>query len=294
VQQLAYERKPDLGPVRVGSLRVHSLPRPGWFVGARGDGTMKHLNVAAFYELGIVEEWLDEVAGRDPITNLAKLAIGAETIEKLLRGDVIRHSRRAAQGLLDAIKAIEHGGTPDLPPGWDMFQLKHALQNFDLNFREELAAAPVFFLTRKSGYDTDVLLCEAELLLSDRVQAALSTESKADIREAGRCIALRIPTAAVFHILRVTERFLRMYYAVVTRNQPAPKSRDWGAYLRVLKTCPDMDMDIWTDLDRIRDKYRNPIIHPEDTVEFDDVLPLFDRAKSVIHSIVLDVDRIWK
>jgi hypothetical protein len=110
----------------------------------------------------------------------------------------------------------------------------------------------------------------------------LSDEAKADIRAAGRCLALDCHTACGYHILRATERLIVKYVDKVAKNVVLKKEpRDWGAYITVL-TNHGGDAKVIGTLDHIRVHYRNPIIHPQDTLGPDDAFSLFNTSISAM------------
>src|SRR5258708_11784859 len=118
-----------------------------------------------------------------------------------------------------------------------------------------------YFVSRKLGYETPLLIEEAENLLPESIREAIP-EAIPDLQQAGKCIAFDIPTAAGFHIIRATEGVIRLYYRHVVGTLPKPKMRNWGAYNKVLEQR-GADKRITGFLDHIREYHRNPVLHPE-------------------------------
>jgi hypothetical protein len=137
-------------------------------------------------------------------------------------------------------------------------------------------------VSQKRGYATSDLVDHAEKMLPLETLAVLPHGVAADIKASGRCLAFDTPTAAGFHILRAVEAVMALYYQHLTGKELPKRNRNWGLYLQKLKTAPSHDVKIWGALDHIRDNYRNPISHPEDTLTEGQAIMLFGLSLSVI------------
>ena len=109
----------------------------------------------------------------------------------------------------------------------------------------------------------------------------LSIETIRDIKDAGKCLALDCHTASGYHILRAVERVVIKYVEKVTGTSYGLKNRNWGAYITVLKRH-NADASVIGYLDHMRTFYRNPIIHPEDTLDGNEAFSLFNASLSAI------------
>lgn len=81
------------------------------------------------------------------------------------------------------------------------------------------------------------------------------------------------------------------YYEVLVGTPWNLKQRDWGAYIRELRAIP-ADTRITDRLDEIRRFERNPILHPENNVEIDRALPLFEMVGGVVVLMVDEIERL--
>jgi hypothetical protein len=88
--------------------------------------------------------------------------------------------------------------------------------------------------------------------------------------------------------VRATEAVIREYYRAVVGTVPKVKARNWGSYIKLLKT-KGADSKIITVLEQIKDTYRNPIVHPGDVLEMEDAIILFGMAQGVIVSMMKDI-----
>src|SRR5205807_4190220 len=104
-------------------------------------------------------------------------------------------------------------------------------------------------------------------------------------------------TACGFHVCRATDEMLRRYCAHFGAV-PKGSGRDWGRYIQALrdvlanppttKKPNERTVDL---LDSIRALDRNPLIHPEDNLDSDDALILFDLCKNAVALMVADIKK---
>jgi hypothetical protein len=189
--------------------------------------------------------------------------------------------------LLERIKGINARGYAD--PGKKLFAtdtdvalLITELREFEAEFARECKDINVFTVTDKGTHSPRKLLRTAELNLPTDVRARLDLKSRIDLNSAGRCLAFDTPTAAAFHVLRSVEPMIVKYMNLVTaRVTKKPKSRDWGTYVRLLRDNGG-DPKVVSALQHIKDFYRNPIMHPEETLTADQALSLFHTCLSML------------
>lgn len=56
-------------------------------------------------------------------------------------------------------------------------------------------------------------------------------------------------------------------------------------------TIAEVDSAIIMELNQIKDRYRNPVIHPEENFGADEAMDLFDKSASAMTSVVLDIQK---
>jgi hypothetical protein len=66
----------------------------------------------------------------------------------------------------------------------------------------DLAHQPVFHVSSKRAFSTEALVLDGTRLFSDAVRAKLNEDEANDFKEATKCLAFELPTAAAFHIFR--------------------------------------------------------------------------------------------
>ena len=169
---------------------------------------------------------------------------------------------------------------------YDLWGMKTKYNEYRIALLSELGSLATFFVTQKGGYDTALLLEQGEALFSDDLGVKVP-EAKYDAKEAGKCLAFEVPTAAGFHLFRVTECVLRRYYSHVTGGSPHPKSRNIEVYLKALRRAGVGDPKIIDSLKQLADLHRNPLIHPEIALTLDEALALAGMARSVTTAMLV-------
>ena len=138
-------------------------------------------------------------------------------------------------------------------------------------FWAEINVADFYAITPKGAYDTTKLAEEG--ITAFHPDLALKVPSTIlDARQAARCIAFDLPTAAAFHLHRVNEGVMRAYYDAVTGGKPRPEHRNIGAYIDAMKKekvqikLPEAKA-VYGVLAMIAHHHRNPVLHPDDVLE---------------------------
>jgi hypothetical protein len=152
---------------------------------------------------------------------------------------------------------------------------------FEATLASENEGSNVFSVSRKGTHDSMALMDVADENLPPDTRARLSPETVRDIRDAGKCLALDCHTASGYHMLRGVERVIIKYLEKVSGKPINPKNRNWGVYIRELKRL-GADASVTGYLWHIKEYYRNPVIHPEDTLNASEAFSLFNASLSAI------------
>jgi hypothetical protein len=150
----------------------------------------------------------------------------------------------------------------------------------------DLAHQPVFHVNPKRAFSTEALVSDGTRLFSEQIRDRLHEEEAHDFKEAAKCLAFELPTAAAFHLFRAVESVMRRYYVAIVGTLPAKKIRNWGAYLHNLKQYEASDKKIIHTLEQIKDLYRNPILHPETKITLDEALSLTGLAENLVSLMI--------
>lgn len=148
----------------------------------------------------------------------------------------------------------------------EAFFLRNEAQEFETLLAAELAVADLYAVTKKRGFDTTALAENgAEIFPVDLVVKV--PEAAHDAKEAGRCLAFELNTAAAFHMHRINEMVLRHYYDEVTGGKPHPERPNIAKYIDAMKGYKVGDKKVIGALANLNNLHRNPVIHPEDRLE---------------------------
>lgn len=163
-----------------------------------------------------------------------------------------------------------------------------ALQTFEIVLAAELETMNTYVVSKKGIYSTSELIDRADEAFTVPIRSALSPEAIENIRQSGRCLAFDSYTASGFHMIRAAETVIFDYYKRVTQQTPKRKDRNWGAYVSNLrahnKKSPQLAADekLIALIDQVREHHRNPVMHPEVTLNEDEALSLFNICQSII------------
>ena len=258
---------------------------------------MQRLNAGYFYQLGWqvhqLAEFYPETKRQDSLWKL----MAARNILELFANEPLIPARLSKQAALNLVQAIEEFFPSEAPWPSDMdAEIGHQIINVGERLREfenilaaELVQIETFVTAQKGIFDTKRLVEDAEHMFSEEVRLWLSDQAIVDIRQAGRCLAFELSTAAGFHLARAVEDAIRKYYATIagTPYDTRTQSRSWAKYISALKS-KGADEKVLSALDQMRDLHRNPISHPDTNLETDDAMMLVGLAQSAIVAMVID------
>lgn len=208
------------------------------------------------------------------------------------RNDNLKTSTTVGNVLLSAIKKLTTESDKERNLDfYDVYSVTNALDKFETVLAAEMDTGTAFLVTKKRGYDTTDLIFRAEVLFPPELPGKVP-ESLPEIREAGKCIAFEMGTAAGFHIMRATELVLRRYYDVVMEGDNRPKNDNLGGYLRAMEEKPAGDPKVIAAMKQITSLHRNPLMHPEDILTLDEAIGLMGMAQSVMVAMLDELPEI--
>ena len=211
---------------------------------------------------------------------VAKHIFGAvDAIIKFVDENDFPVSRRAAQGLKSIHSKMDQ---EDFVYEDDIELLAGAADSFRTAFWAEAEGKEVLVVTDKR-IDVTKLLTDVPALFGTEVFQAQTDIAQHDFVEAGKCIAMELPTAAACLLLRGTEASLRDFYLASTKTDRVPQLL-WGDMVRHLwqLRIPNLQ-PLLRNLDNIRDSFRNPTLHPEKIYDIDEVQDLFNLCVEVVN-----------
>lgn len=195
----------------------------------------------------------------------------------------LKTSWHCGNKLLETIKRLTI--VPDRPEPIDYveaYNISSGVTEFEHVLNAELGTMNMYLVSKKRGYDTTDLILQGTVLFPEDLPSKVP-EAVPDIQEGTRCIAFELHTAAGFHLHRANESVLHRYYDAVTNGATRPTGRSMGDYLKALQDANAGDVKVRSALRDLKDLHRNPLIHPEDSLESaDEAIALLGSIHSVV------------
>jgi hypothetical protein len=246
---------------------------------------MKRVNLFEMYQCGGGIKPLQKLTPDTRISDVQSLLMLADNwLEWILTPHHIpvADARKNAEKLRSFISALLNADDPKKTIGSAHTIIAVNLSEFESILSAELARLHIYSVTPVLGYDLDVLLSNGRANLTERTRRLLSEHAMAGFDEGCRCLALKLPTAAGFLLLRSVEDVMHDYYDVLSNGAARPARRSMGDYIAALETLPDVAPAMLEVLRSIKNLRRNPLMHPEHRLDIDDAIATFDVAKSAI------------
>lgn len=209
--------------------------------------------------------------------------VAEAALEALITRSIFRLRTSVQPGftLLAAIRTLKqkigNARDPNEPLNWqDVFPVTSALTAFEAVLGAELALIPLYVAMPKAGFDTTVLIEAGGRCFPDDIWTKCP-DAIPDLAQGTRCIAFELFTTAGFHLHRANEIVLRRYWDAVTKGAARPTSRNMGDYLQEMDKRKVGDAKVKAALKDLKDLHRNPLIHPDHSLETaDDAIALMN------------------
>ncbi|HTF14207.1 MAG TPA: hypothetical protein VK643_06025 [Burkholderiales bacterium] len=198
------------------------------------------------------ERWLDLLLNRSVYRLQTSWPSGTELLVTVKR--LAREYMKPEANFAEQISWIDH------------HNITSQAKTFETVLSAELQFSQLYLVQPKGGFDLMQLTENGTAIFPPDLVAKVP-ETIADAKEAARCIAFELPTAAAFHLHRLQELVLRRYYDVVTGGKPRPEKRNIGAYIDALKGHGFKDQKVFGALSGLKNFHRNPVLHPDDRLE---------------------------
>jgi len=217
-------------------------------------------------------------------------------LEYIIRGEAVSlpRSRESASVLLVSIMNLLNGeagiGRQEYGAFLDAYftgPIKANIDTFQIALSEELKLSPLFSVEDKGNLSIVRLVDGASSGYPAITIELLDDFIKQEINEAGKCLAFSRPTACGFHILRAVEIGLKGYVLAATGTLPKINNRNWGEYITQMTNAGASSNLI--DLLKILKTKRNPVMHPQDSLELEEAIGIFCICQNVIETLISDV-----
>lgn len=171
----------------------------------------------------------------------------------------------------------------------DIWPIKTAIQSFQAVLSSELNLIDLYIITKKGGFDTSILLTDGQDCFPEALESKVP-ECMQDIRDGTKCLAVSLPTAAGFHLLRAAEAVMRKYWDVVTDQQKRPKTGNMGDYIKKLEELEVGHPKVLSALKNLKDLHRNELFHPGQHIEnLEEAIALMNQIHTIIFYMLKDI-----
>lgn len=256
---------------------------------------MKRIDAYSLFRLGQVMsrlstvEWYDGRGKASTVEAATEIYVRANSeLTSFLKLNTynMKLTQRTGQALLDQVKIAltacfaQEDKEKKVP--YDIASpVEVKLRDFETILRAEVANGNLYMVDQKQAFDTAKIIFSGESAFSPLLLEYGDVVIE-DARSAMRCIAFELPTAAAFHLHRLNEAVLGIYWDTV-KAEERPKVQTLGSYLAELKKDPNHDKLITAALDQIRSIHRNPTMHADHTlVKVDEAIALFGIVSSAV------------
>jgi hypothetical protein len=168
-------------------------------------------------------------------------------------------------------------------------ELLSSISSIYTTFQNESKRQYLCGLHNQRGYEPSILIEKFEEIFSPECWSSLSTFTKRELKEAGRCLAFERYTAAAFHALRALEAEIRDYACLVLRGHP--KKRDLGYMIDEVLAKNGADPKLISALGEIRRLERNPLAHPEAWLDLDEAVGTISLSHTALTRTISDMKR---
>lgn len=168
-------------------------------------------------------------------------------------------------------------------PEMDLLKIREAAKALDTAISIQFDHLDTYLVTPKGTHDTRKLIETPEVAFESHWPHVVVL-AQSDWRSASRCLAFDLPTACGFHAIRAMEAQVLGYLQL---KSVTPKKRDLGHYVELLRQ-EKAGSEAVNLVDHLRANHRNPLMHPEDTLDLPEALSVFDLTKTAIMYLIID------
>jgi hypothetical protein len=251
-------------------------------------GCVVRISIPYVYNLHEALIPLADIKQGDTVNDRIFAIFNAENLlDQFLRQSLWANSLRVCKqpglALLDEIRSLigsDIKGENELEY-WRVVSMQQQLARFRAVMEAEFMTTASYLVTGRRGYDIATLIEAAEMIFPEELVRKVP-DVLFDLREAGKCIAFDLGTAAGFHLLRALETVIRAYWNAVMEGASLPANRNLGAYIREMEKAGKGDPKVLTALRQIKDHHRNELMHPEEKLNLDEAIAILGIVQSAI------------
>ncbi|MGH1445760.1 MAG: hypothetical protein ACRBBO_06910 [Cognatishimia sp.] len=237
------------------------------------------------------------------VHNWARLSDAKAALDNLLhagvfglsiRGPAYSEFQKVLTETLDKVSTTGTSPAEDLNKT-DSDGLLRALDKFEAVLQGDLSTGNFYAVLPKGAYDTTTLTTDGVKALPAGLELKCPG-TEFDANEAAKCLAFELWTACAFHLYRIVEAVLAKYWSQVSNGAEHPDNRAMGKYLQLMENTPKDQPalgspEVRAALRDMKNLHRNPLIHPEKTINSEDeAIALLHAVYSVVNHMLTEID----
>ena len=157
--------------------------------------------------------------------------------------------------------------------------------DLEKSLKNELSIQPIYLVTAKRGYDVNLLTSYPAVIFPGLL------EKFPDLEYDSFSLAFSLPSACIFHLMKILEFLAREYYRVVVPTKDLPeRGQGLGLYLSNIPKN-DNNKRLIALLTSIKDNIRNPIIHPDIKIDIYEAIAILGSALEVIGLLLKELSK---
>jgi hypothetical protein len=249
---------------------------------------MQRLNPHGFYQFGASMQSLFGLQANQKVDIWNwTLLTAANWIEWTCNSPLLRLRVCTNSGaqLAKQLKDLSAKGPEHVLTQTEISALLVNVMDFQAVLKEELSVSDTYIVAPKGAFSTPTLIENGELLFAEDIRSELPQEAIHDIKQGARCFVFELPTAAGFHFHRAIEAVIHTFYDSLSGGAPRPKRSAMGIYIDELIKL-NANAELVATLKQIKDLHRNPVVHPEETLDMNEAQMLMGIMQSAIFSMV--------
>lgn len=232
---------------------------------------LERMQMAAFYmDQGVLDQPVSPKMREDMLRELGKLVVGCDILGARL-------TAMAAKRLCEQLeaKSITIGQNADL------------LKNVAERFKDEISKKSLLVMS-----EDDAPYFSNPVSLFGESVASLFPSAMPDLEEAGKCLAVDRPTAAVFHLMRALEVPLQIFARELLPNDVKPnwdpiiKKIDLELKLPHEKRAIKGNVEFWANVSAhmhaVKLAWRNKVAHIDVVVSKEKARDIFSSTRSLL------------
>lgn len=262
----------------------------GWlFLPIKGE-SMQKVKIWGFYVLGYILHPLTRIEAGDTSFQIINTLSNASSALLFLESDLVFPAslcKKERTELYNHIQdLLERIGNSDqyIISDFDAKWLAETATKLENVLESQLSDLKTYMVSQTEWFSVSTLVEQGDELIPSSVRQIISDYAKHEMRQAGKCIAFNLPSAAGFHIIRALEDVLRKYYDEATGGKARPKNESMGVLIAELEKEQNSNKVILAALKQIKDLHRNPYIH-DVVLTMKEVVVLLGIVQSAIAAI---------